>query len=258
MSSATSIERSDLPAKAGSHKTELPPEGGSHTSAAGENADQGFRPWHFFVLASLGASTIAVMLSRQSAPEHLILISLTIGAAGFAAAAVYRTIVPLTVQDASHLAERRSDRARAAIEREKTLVLRSIKELEFDRAMGKVSAKDFDEMAGRLRARAMSLMKQLDAGGSGYREAIERELSERLKNTRRAGSSTSAEASVDGRSLARRPSDPAKTSLDSARTKEPSDPAKEPIPRTCASCETVNDPDAMFCKRCGTSLATVQ
>jgi hypothetical protein len=221
MSSATSIERSDLPAKAGSHTS---------SNDASENADQGFRPWHFFVLASLGASTIAVMLSRQSAPEHLILISLTIGAAGFAAAAVYRTIVPLTVRDASRLAERPSERARAALEREKTLVLRSIKELEFDRAMGKVSAKDFDEMAGRLRARAMTLMKQLDTGGSGYREAIERELAERL---RQAGTGTIGRAGA-------------------------SDPAKVPAIRSCASCETVNDPDAVFCKRCGSSLTTVQ
>ena len=45
-------------------------------------------------------------------------------------------------------------RTRAALEREKTLVLRSIKELEFDRAMGKVSEKDFAEMSARLRARA--------------------------------------------------------------------------------------------------------
>jgi hypothetical protein len=217
MSSATSIEGRDLPAKAG--------------SPTSSSTDQGFRPWHFFVLASLAASTVAVMLSRQSTPEHLILISLTIGAAGFAAAAVYRTILPLTERDASRLAEQRSERARAALEREKALVLRSIKELEFDRAMGKVSLKDFEEMAGRLRARAMNLMKQLDAGGSGYREAIEREISERLKTTRRAA--------------------PAKTS---------SGPAADRVatPRSCASCETINDPDAMFCKRCGTSLATVQ
>ena len=38
-------------------------------------------------------------------------------------------------------------RTRAALEREKALVLRSIKELEFDRAMGKVSEKDFAEMS---------------------------------------------------------------------------------------------------------------
>jgi hypothetical protein len=228
MSSATSIEGRDLPAKAGSHSS--------------SNTDQGFRPWHFFVLASLGASTVAVMLSRQSAPEHLILISLTIGAAGFAAAAVYRTIVPLTMHDAARLSERPSERARAALEREKTLVLRSIKELEFDRAMGKVSGKDFDDMAGRLRARAMTLMKLLDAGGSGYREAIERELNDRLKNTRNAGSSAVAEPPADGRSLAPRPLDH----------------AKDPAPRACASCETVNDPDAKFCKGCGTSLVAVQ
>ena len=229
MSSATSIERSELPAKARSYKraVELPPEDGSHSPVA----DQGFRAWHFFVLASLAASTVAVMLSRQSAPEHLILISLTIGAAGFAAAAVYRTIVPLTIRDASRLADRPSERARAVLEREKTLVLRSIKELEFDRAMGKVSAKDFDEMAGRLRARAMNLMKQLDAGGSVYREAIERELSERLQKGHGANVAKPAVAVA------------------------PTSPAKN---RACVSCETINDPDAAFCKRCGTSLATVQ
>ncbi|MFL6280692.1 MAG: hypothetical protein ACJ731_11305 [Vicinamibacterales bacterium] len=236
MSSATSIERSDLPSK-----------GGTRTTVAA-NADPGFRPWHFFVLASLGASTVAVILSRQSAPEHLILISLTIGAAGAAAAAVYRTIVPLTVRDTSTLGQRPSDRARAALEREKALVLRSIKELEFDRAMGKVSEKDFEEMGGRLRARAINLMKQLDAGGSAYREAIERELGERLRrtgspdsSTRRTGrSSAAAEPSAEG------------GSFESSQLQ----PATDPGPRSCASCETVNDTDAMFCKRCGTALAS--
>jgi hypothetical protein len=233
MSSATSIERR-LRVNASEELLadgKLPPKGGSHTStdrhALGKATHEGFRPSHFFVLASLAASTVAVILSRQSAPEHLILLSLTIGAAGAAAAAVYRTIVPFTVRDASLLSQRPSERARAALEREKALVLRSIKELEFDRAMGKVSARDFDEMAGRLRARAMALMKQLDAGGSGYREAIERELSARLQKAR-AGSPEPAEGSAAPAAV-----------------------------RHCASCETVNDSDAAFCKRCGTALRTV-
>lgn len=195
-------------------------------------ADDGFRPWHFFVLASLVASTIAVIISRRAAPEHLILMSLTIGAAGSAAAAVYRTILPLVLRDASLLGQRPSERARAALEREKTLVLRSIKELEFDRAMGKVSERDFDEMGGRLRARAMALMKQLDAGGSGYREAIEHELSSRLKQGRPAAPTPAAPT----------PAAPV---------------AVEPAPRECISCQTVNDLDAAFCKRCGTALGTV-
>ena len=70
-------------------------------------------------------------------------------------------------------------RTRAALEREKTLVLRSIKELEFDHAMHKVSDKDFAEMDARLRARAARLMRQLDAAAP-YREQIEKEVAARV------------------------------------------------------------------------------
>jgi len=73
-------------------------------------------------------------------------------------------------------------RTRLALEREKLLVLRTIKELEFDHAMGKLSDVDYQEMSGRLRSRAGRLMKQLDAG-SGYRSQIERDLAKRLGQT---------------------------------------------------------------------------
>lgn len=235
MSSATSIKRS-FRLKAEATMAEAARGAGSGPESTGpEVTDSGFRPWHFFVLSSLAASTIAVVLSRQSAPEHLILISFTIGAAGVAAAALYRTLAPLALRDVSLLSERPSERALATLEREKALVLRSIKELEFDRAMGKVSPKDFDEMAGRLRARAIMLMKQVDAGGSGYRELIERELQVRL-NARRAGSSEPATTVPESRAGS-------------------SGPATAAPP--CLSCGTSNDPDAAFCKRCGKSLAEV-
>jgi hypothetical protein len=70
-------------------------------------------------------------------------------------------------------------RTRTALEREKLLVLRSIKELEFDKAMGKLSESDFHEMSGRLRTRAARLIRLLDAGG-GYRAQVERDLAKRL------------------------------------------------------------------------------
>jgi hypothetical protein len=170
MSSATSIE--DLRgADPGSDTGGSPP----------VPADAGFRPWHFFLLASLMLATVAVVVSRQSTPAHLILISLTIAAAGTAAAGFYRMLAPLAAEDPSFFGEPLTDRTRAALVREKALVLRSIKDLEFDRAMGKISAKDFDEMAGRLRARAILLIKQLEEGESGYRELIEREVRARLQ-----------------------------------------------------------------------------
>ena len=198
-------------------------------SGAGQTADDaGFRPWHFFVLASLMAATVAVLMARQSTPEHLILISLTIAAAGAAAAGFYRMLAPLAAEDVSVFSEPLTDRARAAMDREKMLVLRSIKELEFDRAMGKLSPRDFDEMAARLRARAVSIMKQLDEEGAGYRAVIERELNARLAQR---GS---------------RPAPPA------AVAEAP--PAAAAAVLTCPACGTTNDHDASFCKRCGGKL----
>ena len=145
--------------------------------------DQGFQVSHFFILLSLLAATVAVVMARPSAPENLILISLTIGAAGAAALCVYRMLAPLVAPHADFDRQPLSERARLDLEREKALTLRSIKELEFDRAMGKVSPQDFDEMAGRLRARALGIMKQLDAGTSAYRELIEKELAVRVGRT---------------------------------------------------------------------------
>jgi hypothetical protein len=193
---------------------------------AQERADAGFKPWHFFVLASLIAATAAVILSRQSTPEHLVLISLTICAAGVAAAGFYRMLAPLTAKDVSIFSEPLNERSRATLEREKMLALRSIKELEFDRAMGKVSAKDFDEMEGRLRTRAVSLMKQLDEDErGGYRGVIERELSARMASpgTMKPPSHAS----------------PGATIVEDRR----------------CTCGTINDPDALFCKRCGSKFS---
>jgi hypothetical protein len=207
MSSATSIEPAAPPAPGDARPRDV------------------FRPWHFFVLASLITATAAVVMARQARPEHLVLISLTIGAAGFAGAALYRTLHPLASTDVVAPVARLTEGTRAVLEREKHLALRAIKELEFDRAMGKVSAKDFDEMSGRLRARALSIMKQLDAEG-GYRELIERELKARLTTAATAQRAAPQLEQTGATSRA----------------------------GTCA-CGTANDADASFCKRCGSRLA---
>jgi len=129
-------------------------------SPADPSSADSAQPWHFFVIVALAAATGAVLLSTSRAPERLVMVSVTIFAAGGAALAAYHVLAPLT-------AERRRRRAVGAGTRErllaeKALALRTIKELEFDKAMGKVSEADFAEMAGRLRARALRVMQQLD------------------------------------------------------------------------------------------------
>jgi hypothetical protein len=180
------------------------------------------------------AATAAVIMSRQSTPEHLVLISLTIASAGLAAAGFYRMLSPLVGGGSAMAGEALSERARAVLAREKLLVLRALKDLEFDRSMGKVSQPDFEEMAARLRTRAISLMKQLDEDGTGYRSIIERELSARLAGRAAAGVVAPA--------------------MEPEPVAEPLESQERATPGLCA-CGTANDPDALFCKRCGTRLS---
>src|SRR5688572_18832012 len=167
MSSATSINR-------------LRREQRANASSVQKDA---FKPWHFFVLLSLLAATAAVLATEQRAPEQLVLLSAIVAGAGLCGAALYVTLLPFVRREEEGARPPLSERTRAALEREKMLVLRSIKELEFDRAMGKTSSADFDELAARLRARALTLMRQLDAGMPAYRTTIEQELAARLQKT---------------------------------------------------------------------------
>jgi hypothetical protein len=140
-------------------------------------------------------------------------------------------------------------RTRVALEREKMMALRSIKELEFDRAMGRLSDEDWREMSGRLRSRAARLMRQLDAG-SGYREQIEKDLAKRLAETTDAR--LPAPRSAEGKGSRSEESVNGSRSESAATADTPS--AKALAERVCPSCETANDTDARFCKGCGQRL----
>ncbi len=117
-------------------------------------------------------------------------------------------------------------RTRIALEREKALVLRSLKELEFDFAMGKMAQADFDEMSGRLRAPRAGI----DAAARCRRRLQgtdrERELKARLSDGAASGSSRT----------------PRKWHRNAKRRD------------VCGACDTQNDPDAKFCKNCGAKL----
>jgi hypothetical protein len=131
-----------------------------------------------FALAALGCATVITFVVRGQGVIPVILVTAMMGATALVGVAVLRAIRPLvSVPDDRTIML--GHRTRAGLEQEKALALRTIKELEFDRAMGKLSDDDFREMSVRLRARAARLIKRLDAG-DGYRPQIERELANRL------------------------------------------------------------------------------
>ena len=189
------------------------------------------QPWQLFTLAGLIGATIVVFVSRGHTPAGIILLSLTIFAAAAIGIAAWRTFGPFAMRDEPESVQILGGRTRSALEREKALALRSIKELEFDRAMGKVSDRDFAEMGGRLRARATRLMRQLDLA-TGYRGEIQKEIERRMTS----------------------PPSPERAS-EPRNSQSIGEAAAAGLPTvTCASCRTSNDPDARFCKNCGTSL----
>ncbi len=136
------------------------------------------QPWQFFALAALGCATAVTFMARGQGVMAVVLLGVLMGAAALVGLAALRTVRPLVSNEDERTAMI-GQRTRVALEREKMLSLRAIKELEFDRAMGKVSEQDWKEMSGRLRARATRLMRQLDAG-TGYRDQIERDLAKRI------------------------------------------------------------------------------
>ena len=143
----------------------------------GPARDQSLQPWQFFVLAALGCATAATFIVRGEGLVPVILLTVLMGTIGIAALAMLRTVRPFFVADDRTVMI--GERTRAALEREKSLALRAIKELEFDHQMGKIAADDFKEMTARLRSRAMRIMGQLDAG-TNYRDRIEHDLKKRL------------------------------------------------------------------------------
>ena len=186
---------------------------GAEEQARSAKQEPWLQPWQFFLLGGMLAATATVIVATGQRPANIIVLSLTVVSVSFVGLGAYRILLPLVSAEVQAPLTI-GGRTRAAMEREKTLVLRSIKELEFDYAMGKVAKADFDEMHARLRARAVGLMKQLDAGG-GYKEQIAKEIEIRLK------ADTTEEKIEIG---------------------------------TCPSCGTANDEDARFCKNCGAKL----
>lgn len=133
---------------------------GTSTERGRSRSDSGFQPWHFFMLLAMLGATAAVWRSPDTHPAALLLLSAAVIAAGFVGLAVYYALAGFV----SGVREDRvlSGHERDELLRQKALVLRSIKELEFDHGMKKVSDADFAEIGGRLRARALDLMEAIE------------------------------------------------------------------------------------------------
>jgi hypothetical protein len=138
-----------------------------------------------------------------------------------------------------------------AEEERKRAVLRALKDLEFERSVGKISDEDYRALVAKYRAEGKRLIQALEAEAEPRRRKVEDLVAARLFQE------GLAEAPPEPfRGAAAEVKAPKKKGK--AAKAEPAAPATkvdEETKPSCASCGTRNDADATFCKKCGARLA---
>lgn len=168
-------------------------------------------------------------------------------------------------------------------EEQKRAVLRALKDIEFERNVGKISEEDYQELAKKYRAEAKRLLQAIDEKSAAGRERAEVLVQKKLRQAGLLEGSAAQENESDEDELdetnaqpeEEKPAFVQEPSAESAvaavgmvlATKKPSKkkkkskkkPAFEPEESTttidCPKCGAANDKDAVFCKKCGTRLA---
>lgn len=167
--------------------------------------------------------------------------------------------------------------APAAEEEAKRAVIRALKDIEYERSVGKISEEDYSELKARYRAEVKRLMRQIDETALPRREHVEDLVRKRLqkeglvdspeaqttepkrddkpgKKKKQRGLRAKEDAAPipkRAESDAEDEAAPAKEADDAVAAKPTPKAEAEIAQRTCSMCGTRNDLDAVFCKKCG-------
>jgi hypothetical protein len=112
---------------------------------------------------------------------------------------------------------------------QKRRVLRALKDVEGERALGRIDDADYEALVSRYRDEAKAVMRELDLQVAPMREEAERKARQYLARHGVRATEGSEEA-------------PAQRS------------AERPERRECRSCGASNEGDATFCKACGAAM----
>ena len=119
----------------------------------------------------------------------------------------------------------------AALSDEKAAVLRSIKDIAYEHALGKLSEGDFARLDQQYRARARAILRAEDQDLGPYRAEAEARI----------------EAAIEGGRATAPPDETFAVALAQSER-------EQSAALVCAACGTENDADAIFCKRCASRV----
>jgi hypothetical protein len=242
-------------------------------------------------LLKIGAPLAVVLLAIGLGVARGAPLAILVLAAGALAAVIalfwqsVRTLVgetPLSGADAFAIAAPRAE------EEKKRAVLRALKDLEFERSVGKISAADYDELVLQYRAQARALLQQIDESAKPRRDRVMELVEDRLRKAglaggmgeviavRKGGGESESEGEGNSESGGGREGEgesegegngeserggEGKSESD-ASAEEESDDAEEKADEksegearaSCAACSASNELDAAFCKKCGATM----
>lgn len=148
-----------------------------------------------------------------------------------------------------------------ALANRKKMLLRALKDLESEQAVGKIDAKDYGILSSRYREEIKDLMREMDESIEPHVKAAERALQKHLAKVglvgdpfRAPGKAAQAKDEALERDETPNPTD---DRTDDETDHETEDDAPQVTSRpVCTACSTSNEIDAKFCKSCGATLAT--
>ncbi|HVY28059.1 MAG TPA: hypothetical protein VHB79_15990 [Polyangiaceae bacterium] len=91
--------------------------------------------------------------------------------------------------------------APSKVEEEKRSVLRALKDLEYERGVGKISPEDYAELSAKYRAEAKRLIQSVDDALGPARSEVERAIEKRLERSGLSEAATEAPAEVAAQPL---------------------------------------------------------
>jgi hypothetical protein len=140
------------------------------------------RPTELGAIAALATIAIAVVIGFRYGLELSVLL-LAASALGLVIALLWASVrnltgdTPLTLEEALMLG------APSTEEEQKRAVLRALKDLEFERSVGKISEADYQAYSARYREEARRLIERVDASLGQARELAEKLLTERVQQS---------------------------------------------------------------------------
>lgn len=179
-------------------------------------------------VASVGPALLVLIASALLGAIALLWASLrTLG--GDAPLAADMEALAVKVEGTSELAAR------------KRAVLRALKDIKHEHDIGKIDAADYRELEAKYRGEAKDILRELDTEVEPFREKAEALAKKHLAKAglldTRARESEGAD-DVPARDLA-----PVATAIEAEEKR-----------KVCPKCAVLNEPDAAFCKKCGTAM----